>query len=663
MGGRNRAISTGSLTPYSSLDYNGYRRNHPEPTQFIRWFDGKTNHLFVRSLEEFAKVTGHERHGIEVDYDAFIRGAPPQKGVTTELEQWDLRLRPGSRAVDAGVRLPNINDDFTGKGPDLGAHEQGQPLPHYGPREGHIGTARLADANPAPAATDGARTGPAAGTGDGASSPPLPAGGDRMRLPKTDSHWRRVESYVEHEPDADYQHAPAAAREAFGDLKYGIRIHWGLYSMLGDEASWELLKMPPEKKQDYINLYRTFNPTGFNADEWMDLFKRNGVRVFAFTAKHHDGFSMFDTKARVRQCVNWTAPGGPRLEACDRAFSIMEGPFQRDIVKELCEAARRHDLKINLYYSHPDWFDADFRPYCYHPLQTPSTKELTRETAAAHERRSGGQRHPVVPDPTPEETQRMMARHRAQLAELLTNYGPIDQICLDMWLGPAAWPPLRETVKYLRTLQPNVMFRARGIGNYGDYYTPEGFVPASPENTGMPWMVIYPLAGIFAYQPDAAKYKGGDWLVRNLVDSVAKGGNFMFAIGPDANGKFHPKAIAAMEEAGAWLRVNGEAIYPTRSRPGDLWHEGEDIRFTRTKDNRFLYAFCLKWPGEKLVLRTVRAQRGSKITMLGVTPPLDWRQDGDGALVIDTPPAVQNEANRPCRHVFALKIAAEGESQ
>ncbi len=151
-------------------------------------------------------------------------------------------------------------------------------------------------------------TTPAASPGDGASAPPLPAGGGPMRLPKTDSHWRRVESYVEYEPDTDYQHAPAAAREAFGDLKYGIRIHWGLYSMLGVEASWDFLKMPPEKKQDYINLYKTFNPTGFNADEWMDLFKRNGVRVFAFTAKHHDGFSLYDTKARVRQCVNWTAP-------------------------------------------------------------------------------------------------------------------------------------------------------------------------------------------------------------------------------------------------------------------------------------------------------------------------------------------------------------------
>lgn len=253
----------------------------------------------------------------------------------------------------------------------------------------------------------------------------------------------------------------------------------------------------------------------------------------------------------------------------------------------------------------------------------------------------------------------MMARHRAQLAELLTDYGPIDQICLDMWLGPGVWPQLRETMKYLRALQPSVMFRARGIGNYGDYYTPEGFVPAAKENTTMPWMVIYPLAGIFAYQPDAGKYNGGDWIVRNLVDSVAKGGNFMFGIGPDETGKFYPNAIAAIEDAGAWLRVNGEAIYNTRPRPGELWREGGDIRFTRAKDGGVIYVHCLKWPGGKLTLDTVCARTGTPITMLGFAKPLEWRQDSDGGLVIALPPELQNEANRPCRHVFTFKISAE----
>jgi alpha-L-fucosidase len=168
----------------------------------------------------------------------------------------------------------------------------------------------------------------------------------------------------------------------------------------------------------------------------------------------------------------------------------------------------------------------------------------------------------TAPEPTAEEETRMMARHREQLVELLTRYGRIDLVCLDMWLGARVWPQLRDTVKLIRGLQPDVMLRARGIGNYGDYYTPEGFVPGSRENTAMPWFVIYPLGRSFSYEPDPARHKGGAWIIRKLVDAVAKGGAFMVGIGPDANGRFHPTAVENLKEAGAWLRVNGRPSTP-----------------------------------------------------------------------------------------------------
>lgn len=126
------ALATGSITPRSSLDYNGYQLGGGD--RFVTWYDGQTRHRFA-SLAEFTEATGHERHGVLVDYAVFAGAEEPKEGESYELDQWDLQLRPGSSAVDAGVVLPNVNDQFTGSAPDLGAHEMGQPLPHYGPRD------------------------------------------------------------------------------------------------------------------------------------------------------------------------------------------------------------------------------------------------------------------------------------------------------------------------------------------------------------------------------------------------------------------------------------------------------------------------------------------------------------------------------------------------
>jgi len=130
----------------------------------------------------------------------------------------------------------------------------------------------------------------------------------------------------------------------------------------------------------------------------------------------------------------------------------------------------------------------------------------------------------------------------------------------------------------------------------------------------------------------------------------------MVAIGPDADGQWHPKALEALNYAGDWLRVNGEAIYATRARAGQLWKEGEHIRFTRSKDKRTYYAISMNhWPGKELVLKTVRAKAGSEMRMPGYDKPLAWRMDKEG-LVIELPQALQAEANRPCKQAWAFKI-------
>ncbi len=468
------------------------------------------------------------------------------------------------------------------------------------------------------------------------------------------------DSYIEKQPVPEFHRASASAYEAFQDTKFGVRIHWGIYCIWHRGAeSWPFLNMTFEDRQRYNDLYKTWNPSGFDAEAWIDTFKQSGMQMFTFTTKHHEGFSMFDTRTRVKSRTNWTAAGGPKIEECDLAYSIMATPFGRDVVKELCDAAHQQgNMKINLYFSHPDWYDADFRPYGRHPLQVPSSAQLITQsdwlkTVAKY------RDHPtIVPDPSDAEVTRMMERHRGQLLELLTNYGKVDMIDLDIHLGWRVWPELRKTLIKMRQVQPDVLMRSRGIDSYGDYSTPERVIPGSNQALHNLWFCIYPLGTDFSYEPDASKYKGTQWIVHTLADTVAKGGGLEIGVGPDAHGEFHPEAIRQMRAVGPWLRVNGEAIYATRPRAGDLWSEGDAVRYTRSKDERFVYAILMDWPGTQVTLKNVRPTPGSEVQMMGVRESLNWSFDSAMGTTIHLPEKIQQASNRPCEFAWSLKFEA-----
>jgi alpha-L-fucosidase len=476
---------------------------------------------------------------------------------------------------------------------------------------------------------------------------------DRARgivLPKSNDMYRVTKDYAEEEPDNDYLHASEAAHEAFRNIKFSVMIDWGFYSIPEIEASWPLLVMNNADRQNYQRLYETFNPKGFDAQEWMDFLKRCGAQAFSFTAKHHDGFSMFHTKTRVRQRINYIHPDR-LLEPCDIAYSIEETPFKRDIVKELCDAAHRNDMKISLYFSHIDWHDADFRPYCFHPL-TVSAARATSDFGIG----SYDAKRIIAPDVTEKETSRMIARHREQIREILTNYGTVDIIHFDMWLGRNVWQEMKKTVKMMRRLQPEVMINACGIGNYADFYTYDNSVPKNKATTNMPWISTLALGKTFAYDPDGNRYKGTKWIIDNLVDCVAKGGGFMVGVGPDANGKFHPEAIRQLEDAGKWLAVNGEGIHETCTR--DAWKSG-DILFTQSKDGKQVYAFVKNVAVKELKIASVTPKEGSVVTILGYPKPLKWKQSADGCIIIKIPKAVKSPKKRPCDHVWTLKFEVD----
>jgi alpha-L-fucosidase len=449
-------------------------------------------------------------------------------------------------------------------------------------------------------------------------------------------------------PEADYHHAGVAAIEKWQDWKYGLRIHWGVYSILGVDASVSLCNSSQEYQRFYHTLYEVFNPTDFDPDEWMELMKRGGFKYFTFTTKHADGFCLWPTQVRQRSLKahysrkhNSFRRGTWDFTEVENTYSVSDTPYKKDVVGMLVKAARKHGIGIGLYYNHFNWHDYDAAwekcNFYYDP-------DYTRQS-------------------DPVRWQGFIDKERQQLTEILTNYGNIDMLCLDMFWPPAAQMDAYEVAKMCRKLQPHVLIRHRGIGPYGDYDTPERWVPDSKEDVRVtkPWQVIDPCGEGFAWQRNDT-YKPATWILDTLIDAVSKGGCFQVAFGPMANGKWDPEQVKRIEYVGDWLKVNGEAIYKTRAWRS--FYDGDFVRYTRSKDSKYVYAICTKWPGEQLKLTQVRARPGGEVIMLGrrgllgLPAPLKWTQD-ETALTIHIPKDLQDEKNRPCKQAWAFRIDAE----
>jgi alpha-L-fucosidase len=456
-------------------------------------------------------------------------------------------------------------------------------------------------------------------------------------LPAPQDFWKAWDGPV----DPDYQHAPPAAVERWRDWKFGMRIHFGVYSLLSLDASSPVVGSSPEFQKIYSTLYEVFDPAAFDANQWADLAKRAGMKYFVTPTRHADGFSMYDTKTKVQSIHRVAAPYAERnvqgiggTEKCFISYSVMDTPFRKDIVGALVDAFRKRGMGIGLYYNWTDFHDPDFRGDNRSPFYE---VDYSRESH-------------------PEEWKRFMQRAYDSVREICTQYGKLDILSFDQGLPPGARPEVVKIVKMARSLQPEVMMRNRGIGAYADYSNPEHWVPnglTDPRVAGIAWEAIEPLTTRWAYQAHDA-FKSKEWLLSTLIDAVSKGGNFMPGVSPLPNGALPPETVERLEYAGKWLKVNGAAIHGTR--PWSVYNEGDDVRFTRTKDGRHVFAISLKWPGESLTLRALRAREGSPVTMLGVNTPLKWRQGRD-ALVIQIPDAIAQ--NKPCEQAFTFRIEAQ----
>jgi len=434
--------------------------------------------------------------------------------------------------------------------------------------------------------------------------------------------------------------------EWFQDAKFGLMMHWGPYSQWGVVESWSICSedepwcrrsIPDyvEYKRRYEQLPKTFNPVKFDPASWAKAAKEAGMKYVVHTTKHHDGFSMFDTKETDYRI---TGPGVP--------FATHP---QANIVKEIFDAFRKEGFGIGAYFSKPDWHSPDY----WAPEWATPDRNVNYDT-----------------EKYPERWQKFCDFTYRQIEELMTGCGRVDILWLDGgWVRP--YPPLPPEFRGIlkrpfnqdinmpkiaamaRSHQPGLIIVDRTVaGKYENYRTPEQEIPEKPLD--YVWETCMTMGNSWSYVPND-KYKSTNRLIHLLIDIVSKGGNFLLNIGPNAEGELPAESLKRLKEIGAWLKTNGEAIYKTR--PVAPYKESK-ICLTSLSDGT-IYALYLADEDEAAPPPTIELYShapgpGAKIEMLGVSRPLKWEKTGKGVVIHVPDSAVKNP---PCRHAWVFKIS------
>jgi alpha-L-fucosidase len=419
----------------------------------------------------------------------------------------------------------------------------------------------------------------------------------------------------------------------FDDAKFGIFIHWGVYSVPGwapvgqeyAEWYWQHLDNPNDptyayhaqtygKDFNYDDFIPMFTAAKWDPHSWVQLFEDAGAEYYVLTSKHHEGFALWDSKVSGRNA---------------KAL----GP-QRDLVKELFDASRQYtpQLRNGLYFSLPEWYNPD-NPWMGHAPRNPYTYAPVPYTGYTAGR-------DFVRD-----------YQAPQLRELIYGYDP-DVIWYDIGGVNDNLHVVADFLNHAmdRSQPKQVTFNDRGGIGAHDYSTPE--YTTYPNTVVAKWEAsrgLDPFSyGINRATPDS-RYMSAEQVVQTLVDIVSKNGNFLLDIGPNFDGTIPQVMQDRLRETGAWLQVNGEAIYGTTywSRMAQL----DSLRFI-VKQNEAFYIASLDQPGSKLTVEApVPIRPGDKVTMLGYPRPLDWTIS-NGSLVIDVPSA----AARAGKYAWVFKI-------
>jgi alpha-L-fucosidase len=339
------------------------------------------------------------------------------------------------------------------------------------------------------------------------------------------------------------------------DAKFGLFIHWGIYAVPA-HGEWYFNQSPLTVEQ-YSEFAKQFNPVEYDPEKWVAMAKNAGVKYIVITAKHHDGFCLWDTKATDYNVVKAT-------------------PYGKDILRPLSEACQKQGIRFCTYYSIMDW---------HHPSQFDGKK-------------TGTQMHP-------EQKAGYIAYMKQELQELVVDYH--TQLIWFDGEWPAWWTKDdgQDLYDFLMKLNPDLIINNRvanerngmdGMSSgkpVGDYGTPEGRIPAIGFGPGVYWETCMTMNDSWGFNAQDHDWKSPQTLLRNLIDIVSKGGNYLLNVGPTAQGIIPPESVERLGVMGQWLKVNGEAIYGTSASPFRKLAWG---RATQKPGKLFLSVF--KWPAD-----------------------------------------------------------------
>lgn len=343
------------------------------------------------------------------------------------------------------------------------------------------------------------------------------------------------------------------AQKEFSDNRFGIFLHWGIYSMFG-QGEWYLNYGP--SAEEYAKAASGFFPANFNAHDWVKAIKDSGAKYICLTSRHHDGFSMWDTDQSDYNIVDAT-------------------PFKRDILKEIADECKAQGIKLHLYYSHLDWTRPDYP--------------------------QGRTGHSTGRDASKQDWHSYYDFMNRQLTELLTKYGDIGAIWFDGWWDhdedptPFDWQ-LPEQYELIHSLQPSCLV---GNNHHQNPYPGEDIqiferdIPG--QNTAgysgqdispLPLETCQTMNGMWGYKIMDQNYKDTPTLIHYLVKTAGMGANLLLNIGPQPNGELPATALARLSEMGEWMKANGETIYATSASdfPAQSWGTS-----TRKGDRLFIH--------------------------------------------------------------------------